>query len=57
MNDNTRRVLERVAEGVWCQQTNDFFAWSQCAFCSRSPQSDHDNDCPTLLARKELDNK
>lgn len=54
MDDKTQQILERVAEGVWCQQSNDLFSWSQCAFCFTGPHSEHDKDCPVRIARDIL---
>lgn len=48
-------ILERVSEGVWCQHDAEFFSYSQCAFCYRSPENGHDDDCIVTIA-KELEN-
>jgi hypothetical protein len=54
MDDLTRKVIERVAEGVWNQKYTSFGAYSQCTFCCVSPDEEHDEDCPVRLARRVL---
>ena len=48
-------VLERIAEGVWCQYDAEFYAYHQCAFCCVSPESEHDDHCPVKIAKEILD--
>ena len=63
MDDNVKKVLERVAEGVWNEWTIPSNRWTpfqtrrQCVFCCVAPdyEGGHDADCPTTLARKELE--
>ena len=59
VDDDTRKVLERVASGVWVQNDHGFFTTSQCTFCCVAPdyEGGHDEDCPTTLARKVLENE
>jgi hypothetical protein len=45
-------LLDRVADGAWQQNDHGFFTSSQCAFCYRSPENGHDDDCPVTLARE-----
>ena len=55
MQAELKELLETVAGGVWCQQSNDFYSYSQCAFCSRSPESEHEPYCPVIVARGLLE--
>ena len=55
MNDRTRSILERVAKGVYCRHSGKLYVWHQCVFCQREPDSRHDDDCPTILARQILE--
>jgi len=61
LDEKVREVLETVAQGVWCQQTQTsreghiIGVFSQCAFCYVAPHSLHDKDCPVMLAREVLD--
>lgn len=48
-------ILDRVAEGVWSQHDAGFYTYSQCTFCCVSPESEHDDDCPVVLARQLRD--
>lgn len=57
MDELTRKVLESVAEGVWCQHNAGLFSYSQCAFCGRNPHEYHESDCEVILARKVLDRR
>lgn len=56
MQVELKELLETVAGGVWCQQGNDFNSFRQCAFCCRSPESEHRSTCPVLVARGLLEN-
>jgi hypothetical protein len=55
MNKNVKRVLERVASGVWHKHSMCGVNTYQCEFCCVAPHSDHDVNCPTTLARQELE--
>lgn len=50
--DKAQLIVDRVAEGVWCQYDAGFYSYSQCAFCCVSPDSEHDEDCPVKIARE-----
>jgi hypothetical protein len=55
MKAELKELLETVAGGVWCQQSNDFYSYSQCAFCWQSPESEHEPTCPVVVARSLLE--
>jgi len=55
MDKQIRTVLERVADGVWEHHGRGWIGIKQCAFCCRSPEAEHEKDCPVRLAREILE--
>lgn len=55
MNENVKKVLDSVASGVWYKHSMCGVNTYQCVFCCVAPHSEHDADCPTTLAKKELE--
>jgi hypothetical protein len=56
MNENVKKVLKRVASGVWHKHSNGIGGNKyQCEFCCVAPHSEHHETCPTTLARQELE--
>jgi hypothetical protein len=61
MNEQVKKVLERVALGVWKEWSTPSTSYSkfqihrQCIFCCVAPHSEHKDDCPTTIARQELE--
>jgi hypothetical protein len=50
-DERVRRVVERVAQGVWRETTAFEQVFRQCVFCCVAPGCDHDETCPVREAQ------
>jgi len=54
MDDNLKKLLETLSEGVWNTRETSIGTFRQCSFCCVSPENQHKKDCPVRSAKKIL---